>query len=88
MELIAMNSQPPTLEYEESQQTLSKEVVLPRLVVTDFFVIPWTIACQAPLSMGFPRQEYCSGVPFPSPHRINTKGCKKQVNEGYSLRRG
>ena len=30
-------------------------------------VIPWTIACQAPLSMGFFRQEYWSGLPFPSP---------------------
>ena len=30
-------------------------------------VIPWTIACQAPLSMGFSRQEYWSGLPFPSP---------------------
>ena len=28
---------------------------------------PWTIACQAPLSMAFPRQEYWSGLPFPSP---------------------
>ena len=28
---------------------------------------PWTAAYQAPLSMGFPRQEYWSGVPFPSP---------------------
>ena len=28
---------------------------------------PWTIACQASLSMGFPRQEYWSGLPFPSP---------------------
>ena len=27
----------------------------------------WTVACQAPLSMGFPRQEYWSGLPFPSP---------------------
>ena len=30
-------------------------------------VIPWTVACQAPLSMRFPRQEYWSGLPFPSP---------------------
>ena len=30
-------------------------------------VTPWTIACQVPLSMGFPRQEYWSGLPFPSP---------------------
>ena len=28
---------------------------------------PWTVALQAPLSMGFSRQEYWSGVPFPSP---------------------
>ena len=28
---------------------------------------PWTVACQAPLSMGFPRQEYWSGLLFPSP---------------------
>ena len=27
----------------------------------------WTVACQAPLSMGFPRQEYWSGLPFPFP---------------------
>ena len=29
-------------------------------------VTPWTVACQAPLTMGFPRQEYWSGLPFPS----------------------
>ena len=28
---------------------------------------PWTVARQAALSMGFPRQEYCSGLSFPSP---------------------
>ena len=28
---------------------------------------PWTVAHQAPLSMGFPRQEYWSGLPFPPP---------------------
>ena len=28
---------------------------------------PWTVACQAPLPTGFPRQEYWSGLPFPSP---------------------
>ena len=30
-------------------------------------VTPWTVACQALLSMGFSRQEYWSGLPFPSP---------------------
>ena len=31
------------------------------------FVTPWTLAYHAPPSMGFSRQEYCSGLPFPSP---------------------
>ena len=31
------------------------------------FVILWTVARQAPLSMGFSRQEYWSGLPYPSP---------------------
>ena len=38
--------------------------------------IPWTVACQAPLSMGFPRQEYCSGLPFPSPGDLPGPGIK------------
>ena len=33
---------------------------------------PWTVACQAPLSIAFPKQEYWSGLPFPSPgHLLN-----------------
>ena len=32
-----------------------------------FFVTPWTVALQAPLSMGFSKQEFWSGLPFPSP---------------------
>ena len=31
------------------------------------FATPWTVACQAPLSMEFSRQEYWSGLPFPIP---------------------
>ena len=30
------------------------------------FATPWTVACQVPPSMGFSRQEYWSGLPFPS----------------------
>ena len=32
--------------------------------------IPWTVACQAPICMGFSRQEYWSGLPFPSPGEL------------------
>ena len=34
--------------------------------MSDCFVTPWMVACQSPLSMVFPRQEYWSGWPFPS----------------------
>ena len=40
------------------------------------FATPWTIACQAPLSMGFSRQEYWSGLPFPSPGDFPNPGIK------------
>ena len=32
---------------------------------------PWTVALQTPLSMGFSRQEYCSGLLFPSPRDLH-----------------
>ena len=35
---------------------------------------PWTVAHQAPLSMGFSRQEYWSGLPFPSPGYLPDPG--------------
>ena len=38
------------------------------------FATPWTAAHQAPLSMGFSRQEYWSGLPFPSPGIFSTQG--------------
>ena len=38
------------------------------------FATPWTVAYQAPLSMGFSRQEYWSGLPFPSPGDLPNPG--------------
>ena len=35
---------------------------------------PWTIAHQAPQSLGFSRQEYCSGLPFPTPEDLPNPG--------------
>ena len=35
---------------------------------------PWTIVHQAPLSIGFPRQEYWRGLPFPSPGDLPDPG--------------
>ena len=39
-------------------------------------VSPWTAAGQAPLSMGFPRQEYWSGLLFPFPRDLPVLGIK------------
>ena len=38
------------------------------------FAIPWTVAYQAPPHMGFSRQEYWSGLPFPSPGELPDPG--------------
>ena len=38
------------------------------------FAIPWTVAYLAPPSMGFSRQEYWSGLPFPSPGDLPNPG--------------
>ena len=38
------------------------------------FEAPWTIACQAPLSVEFSRQEYWSGLPFPNPGDLPDPG--------------
>ena len=42
-------------------------VCAPPFTGIQLFAAPWTAAGQAPLSMGFSRQEYRRGLPFPSP---------------------
>ena len=51
-----------------------------RSVVSDPFMTPWTVACQAPLSMGFSRQEWWSGLPFPSPGDLPDPGIKPHLS--------
>ena len=43
-------------------------------VVSDSFVTPWSVACQALLSMGLTRQEYWSGLQFPIPGNLPNPG--------------
>ena len=43
-----------------------------------FFGTPWTIVCQAPLSVEFSRPEYWSGLPFPSPGDLPNPGIELQ----------
>ena len=44
--------------------------------MSDSFATLWTAVCQAPLSMGFSRQEYWSGLPFPSPEDLPDPGIR------------
>ena len=53
------------------------------------FVTPWTVTCQAPLSMEFSRQECWSGLPFPSPGDLPDTGietvssCVSTLTSGF-----
>ena len=43
-------------------------------VQSDSLATPWTVARQAPLSMGFSKKEYWSGLPFPPPEDLPNPG--------------
>ena len=45
-----------------------------RSIISDYFVTPWTVPHKAPLFMEFPRQEYYSRLPFPSPEDLPYPG--------------
>ena len=49
------------------------------------FATLWTVACQAPLSMGFSRQEYWSGLPFSPPGDLPDSGIKPAYPESSAL---
>ena len=53
--------------------------VLSHPVISNSFVTPWIAALQAPLSMGFPRQEYWSELPFPSPGDLPDPGMEPHL---------
>ena len=50
------------------------EVKVKAFNCVQLFVTPWTVAYQGPPSMGFSRQEYWSGLPFPSPGDLPDPG--------------
>ena len=53
-----------------------KKVKVKSLSRVRLFATPWTVGHQAPPSMGFSRQEYWSGMPFPSPGDLPDSGIK------------
>ena len=54
--------------------SLKQKVKVKSFSCVQLFAIPWTVAYQAPLSMGFSRQEYWSGLPLPSPGDLPNSG--------------
>ena len=52
------------------------------------FVTLWTVACQTPLSMEFSRQEYCSGLPGPSPGDLSDQGIEPSLILSPALQTG
>ena len=53
--------------YFNPQNNCVRLLLFSRSVISDSSMTPWTVACRAPLSMGFSKQEYRSGLPFPTP---------------------
>ena len=74
--LPSMSSESGLLQFCSLTLTVyfSKPVGVRLLSCVQLFVIPWTVACQAPLSTGFSRQEYWSGLSFPSPGNLPDPG--------------
>ena len=68
---VAIN---PTVEPVGPRAGLKVKVKLKSLSGVWLFATPWTVAHQAPPSMGLSRQEYWSGLPFPSPGDLPDQG--------------
>ena len=65
-------------ETERERERERERFVVQLLICVPLFSTPWTIAHQAPLSIGFSRQEYWSGWPFPSPGDLPDPGIKPE----------
>ena len=67
------NSLPHIHKLKDSHLCLCK---LSHFSTVQLFAIPWTVACQAPLSMGSSKQEYWSGLPGLPPGDLPNPGCE------------
>ena len=59
--------------------SMEKERKVKSLSCVRLFATPWTVAYQAPPSMGFSRHRYCNGLPFPPPEDLPDPG----IEPGY-----
>ena len=73
------------METSISEETFVVVVLVTKLCLA--FANSGTVATQASLSMGFPRQEHWSGLPFPSPEEIKWKN-KKYLSNPKGGRKG
>ena len=64
--------------HRQAHGHLKVKVKVKSLSHVQLFATPWTVALQAPLSMGFSRQENWSGLPFPSPGDLPDPGIKPE----------
>ena len=64
----------PLSDFNSFDSEISINVKVKSLSRVRLFATPWTIAYQAPQSMGFSRQECWSGLPFPSPGYLPDPG--------------
>ena len=64
------------LQGSGNKESIRVKCLLNHFDRVQLFATLWTIACQAPLSMGFSRQEYWSGLPCPPPGELPNSGIK------------
>ena len=69
-------------------EALARGCVLSHFCCVQLFVTPWTVACQTPLTMGFSRQEYWSGLPFPPSGVLHSSGIKPSSSAAPALTGG
>ena len=60
-------------------------VIVQSLSLVRLFKTPWAVVCRAPLSIRFPRQNYWSGLLFPSPGDLPDPGIKVPTLQADSL---
>ena len=74
-----MQLQPFNRFYKKALQLRVVCVCTQKRLITPYHPVPWTIAYQASLSMGFSRQEYWSGLPCPSPRDLPDPGVNPRL---------
>ena len=78
----------PDFVYRGVVRTLCLCALLSSFTHVRLFVTPPTVAHQAPVSMGFPRQEYWSGLTYPLPGDLSNPGIKPTSPESLALAGG